>query len=64
MAKSLEKYPIIGPGIYPGLWSAYSVKIEFGNGRFSQDIAVDKGVRGINCKCSIHVDDEGQLTIN
>jgi len=64
MAKSLEKYPIIAPGIYPGFWSAYFVQIKFGNGKLSDDIEVDEGVRGINCACSIKVDEDGQLFIN
>jgi len=62
--KSLEKVPIIEPGIYPGLWSAYFVQIVFANGRTSEKIAVDEGVRGVNCKCSVTIDEEGQLTIN
>ena len=57
--KSLEKYPLIQPNKYDGLWSAYFVKILFENGKYSEDIEIDQGVRGINCHCEIEVDDDG-----
>lgn len=63
MAKSLEKITIIKPGTYKGLWSAYYVKIMFDNGRFSQPIKLNDGVRGINIKCEIIVDDDGWVNV-
>lgn len=63
MAKSLEKYPNITPGEYEGLWSAYNVNIKFRNGTMSGDIEVDEGVRGINCKCKIIVDEIGIVNV-
>lgn len=62
-AKSLEKYPIIKPGTYPGLWSAYYVEVLFENGKRSDKIKLNSDVRGLNCKCTVTVDDEGQLYV-
>lgn len=63
MAKSLEAYPIITPGTYNGLWSAYFVEVLFENGRKSQKIKLDGGVRGVNCKCTVKVDEDGYLHV-
>lgn len=62
-AKSLEAYPIIKPGTYDGLWSAYFVEVLFENGRKSEKIELDQGVRGINCKCIVEVDNDGYLKV-
>lgn len=64
MAKSLEKHPIITSGKYAGLWSAYFVEVLFENGRKSEAIKLDGGVRGVNCKCEVVVDEEGWLHVN
>jgi hypothetical protein len=63
MAKSLEAYPIIRPGIYDGLWSAYFVEIIFENGKKSKKIELDGGVRGVNCKCIVEVKEDGYLYV-
>jgi len=63
MAKSLKQHPMITPGEYDGLWSAYFVKVIFHNKNKSEDIEVDQGVRGINCKCKITVDKDGWIYI-
>lgn len=64
MAKSLEKEPYIIPGEYDGLWSGYYVNVIFHNGNKSHDIKVNEGVRGMNCKCKVIVDKEGQVYVN
>lgn len=58
-AKSVEQQPMIIPGVYDGLWSAYYIQIIFSNGNKSEKIKVDQGVRGINCSCKITVDKDG-----
>lgn len=63
MAKSIEKTLMIIPGEYDGLWSAYYVEILFHNGRKSQPIKLDDGIRGINCKCKVIVDKDGQIHV-
>ena len=63
MIKSIEKYPTIQPGKYNGLWSAYYIKVLFKNGKMSDDIKVDGGVRGGNCKCEVVVDEDGQIYV-
>lgn len=63
MAKSLEKQPFILPGTYEGRWSAYYVKVKFRNGNYSNEFKVDEGIRGINCKCEVIVDDDGNVNI-
>lgn len=64
MAKSLEIEPLIIPGKYQGLWSAYYVEILFHNGNKSHPIKLDEGVRGINCQCDVIVDEEGWVYVN
>lgn len=64
MAKSLEKFPLIKPGTYVGLWSAYNVVIIFANGKTSESIKVDEGVRGVNCQCTVRVNSEGVIDVN
>ena len=64
MGASLEKYPIIQPGEYDGLWSAYYVKIIFRNGNKSEDIKVNEGVKGINCPCKVRVDEDGWVYVS
>lgn len=63
MAKSLEAHPIIFPGTYKGLWSAYYVEVLFENGRKSEKIKLDGGVRGINIDCKVTVDEDGYLHV-
>lgn len=63
MAKSLEKELMIIPGKYKGLWSAYYVEIIFHNGNKSHKIKLDEGVRGINCKCEVIVDNDGYVFV-
>lgn len=63
MVKSIEKQPFILPGEYQGLWSAWFVEIIFHNGKKSEPIKVDGGVRGINCKCKVTVDNEGNVYV-
>lgn len=64
MAKSIEKQKMIIPGTYEGLWSAYYVQIRFKNGNFSDEFKVDGGVRGINCKCTCIVDENGDVYVH
>lgn len=54
--KSLEPQPMIIPGEYDGLWSAYYVKFQFLNGNWSEDIKLNNGVRVVNCKCIVKED--------
>lgn len=63
MAKSLEQEPMIIPGTYDGLWSGYTVKIIFHNGKQSHSIKLNEGVRGINCKCHVTVDKDGWVYV-
>lgn len=64
MAKSLKPEPMIIPGIYSGLWSAYYVQIIYANGNKSHEIKLDEGVRGINCECTVRVDDDGWIYVH
>ena len=61
--KSEELHPMIAPGIYDAKWSAYNLKIQFKNGKESDTIKVDEGVRGIDCPCKVEVDGVGLVTI-
>jgi len=63
LAKSLEKEPMIIPGIYDGLWSGYYFKILFCNGNKSHPIKLNEGIRGINCECKVTVDKDGWVYI-
>jgi len=63
MGKSIEQHKHIAPGEYKGLWSGYFVEIVFENGSKSEKIKLDEGVRGINCKCEVIVDENGFLTV-
>jgi hypothetical protein len=62
--KSLEKHTMIISGKYKGLWSAYYVQIIFHNGKLSNEIKVNNGVRGINMHCEIEVDNEGWIYVD
>lgn len=64
VAKSLEREPMIIPGKYHGLWSAYYVEILFHNGNKSHPIKLDEGIRGVNCKADVIVDEEGWVYVN
>lgn len=59
--KSLEPHPFILPGKYKALWSGYTMVIIFHNGNESHNIKMNNGVRGINCKCNVIVDDKGWI---
>jgi hypothetical protein len=63
MAKSLEPNPYILPGTYDGIWGAYFVKIIFDNGNQSTEFEVDEGIRGVNCKCRVVVDELGWIYV-
>ena len=63
MAKSIEKQPMIIPGIYEGVWSAYYVKIKYKNGNMSSAIQLDSGIRGVNCECTVEVKDDGYVYV-
>ena len=54
---------MIIPNKYDGLWSAYYVEIIFHNGNKSHKIKLDEGVRGINCKCEVIVDEDGWVYV-
>lgn len=64
MAKSVEKEPMIIPGNYLGLWTAYTVIILFDNGNKSHPIKLNEGIRGVNFKCNVTVDDDGWIFVN
>lgn len=64
MAKSLEPQIYILPGEYTGSWSAYYVKVQFRNGNWSDEFKVDEGVRGINCKCKVTIDNKGNAYVD
>jgi hypothetical protein len=63
MSRSIELQPMIIPGIYDGLWSAYYVVIIFDNGNKSEKIKLNQGVRGINIDCVVIVDENGQVYV-
>ena len=63
MTKSLEKHSMLLPGVYDGIWSAYSVVIIFPNGNKSGHIKLNNGIRGVNCSCIVTVDEEGWVYI-
>lgn len=56
-ATSLQKEPMIIPGYYKGLWSAYYVEIKFPNKNKSHKIKLDNGIRGVDCDCDVLVED-------
>lgn len=62
-AKSLHKQEYLVPGEYEGLWSGYFVEIVFDNGMRTGKIELAQGVRGINCKCKVFVEEDGFLTV-
>lgn len=63
MVKSLEKEPFIITGEYDGLWSGYYVNIIFHNGNKSHDIRLNEGIRGVNSKCKVSVDEDGWIYV-
>ena len=70
MAKSLEKVHL-KPGTYTGRWSGYfavAVDPSDPDAKITKNdpnaFEVNEGVRGINCKCTIVVDDEGYARVN
>ena len=63
MAKSLEKETMIIPNKYDGIWTVYHVQIIFHNGNKSHKIKLDEGIRGINCKCKVTVDNDGWVYV-
>jgi hypothetical protein len=63
MAKSLKSHPYILPGEYDGVWSAYFVVVILNLGIKSEPIKLDEGVKGINCKCKVTVDELGWLNV-
>jgi len=63
MARSREPQPMIIPSTYDGLWSGWTVRVIFHNKNVSDPIDVDSGVRGMNCKCKVTVDDDGYLNV-
>ena len=63
MAKSIEKQTYILPGEYVGKWTAYHVQVVFHNGNITEPILLDEGIRGVNCKCKLIVDDKGNLNV-
>ena len=62
--KSIEKQPMVIPGEYKGIWSAYYVRIIYHNGNQSEPIEVSTGIRGVNCSCKITVEKDGNLYVN
>jgi len=63
MAKSLEKEPMIIPGEYEGIWSAYYVEILYKNGNKSHKIKLNEGIRGVNSSCKVVVDNKGWVFV-
>ena len=61
---SVEKHPQITPGTYKGKMSGYSLKIIFNNGKESEHIKMNEGIRGINCEVDVEVHEEGFVTVN
>ena len=61
---TVEKQPFILPGIYDGLWSAYTLVIIFANGNKSENIKTIDGIRGINCSVKVIVTDDGTIHID
>ena len=53
--KSLEKVSV-PDGTYKGLWSGYTVQVIL-PGIVSVPFNVNRGVKGINCKCEVEVID-------
>ncbi len=63
-AKSLEKYPIIKPGQYNGLWSGFFVDVMLDGESTYKHIKLNRAVKGLNCKCAVVVDEEGFVSIS
>lgn len=59
-----EKQPLIIPGVYDGLWSAYYLEIIFKNGNKSESIKTIEGVRGMNCEVKVIVTNDGSVYID
>lgn len=62
-ATSIEKQPMIIPGFYKGIWSAYTLEIIFDNGNKSELIKLDNGIRGFNHECEVEVLADGTVHI-
>ena len=57
------KQPYILPGVYDGLWSAYSLEVIFDNKKRSDPIETRDGVRGINCPVTVIVMNDGTVHV-
>jgi hypothetical protein len=57
--KSVEQQPQITPGEYEGLQTAYYLRIQFENGKYSEPIKMLGGVRGFDCSMKVTVDQNG-----
>jgi len=62
-AKSIKPQPMIIPGKYVGIWSAYFVQIIFHNGNKSEPIELNEGIRGVNFKCKVEVKEDGYVYV-
>ena len=62
-AKGIKKDLSIPFGEYNGLWSGYTVEILQERVEKSKPIKLDRGIRGINCKCKVRVDKDGQIYV-
>jgi hypothetical protein len=60
--KSKEQHPMIRPGKYKGLQSAYYLTILFDNGNKSEPIEMEGGVRGLDCSMDVTVSVDGTIT--
>jgi len=61
---TVDKQPYLLPGVYDGLWSAYSLVVIFENEKTSEPIKTIDGVRGINCAVKVVVMDDGTIHID
>lgn len=60
--KNIEKLPLKYTGEYEGICSGYHVSFKIGKKEFEGKTIL--GVRGINIPCIVHVDLQGNVTVD
>lgn len=63
MTKSKEQHPHFKSGEYDAIWGGWEVEIIFPNGQKSYSIDVNEGIRTIEFKCRVKIDEDGWIYI-
>lgn len=60
---ALEKYPLIKPGKYKGIWGGYTLNIIFDNGKKRGNIKLNMGIRCTGKQVEIEVLNDGLIKV-